>query len=184
MRTIANKTAVKILYWNAVAAILLVSLSAISVLHRVHRFDLLVIEASRQAGVDPRLISSLIWKESRFNPNSVGTHQEVGLMQVTETAAREWAAARRITTFSRTDLFDPSTNLQAGAWYLARAIRRWSIYPDPLPFALAEYNAGLSNAKRWAGESGPNPRKFVEAISYPTTRKYVRDILTRYRGKV
>ncbi|HBA83887.1 MAG TPA: hypothetical protein DCZ95_07330 [Verrucomicrobia bacterium] len=184
MRRIDNKTALKIIYWNAVAAILLVSLSAISLLHRIHRFDRLIVETSRRFDVDPRLVSALIWRESRFDPNCVGTHQEVGLMQITEAAAREWADTYDVSNFKRTDLFDPSTNIQAGTWYLARAIRRWSDRPDPLPFALAEYNAGRSNAQRWAAESGASAKRFMEAVTYPSTRKYITTILTRYRGGV
>ena len=182
MRPVPRKTALKIIYWNAVAAILLVCLSAISALHRIHRYDNLIIENARRFKVDPRLISALIWKESRFNARCVGTHKEVGLMQVTEVAGREWAEAYDIPAFERNSLFDPSTNIQAGVWYLARAIRRWSDRPDPLPFALAEYNAGRSNAQRWASKSGTDARRFIENITYPTTRKYVEDILTRYRG--
>jgi soluble lytic murein transglycosylase len=184
MRSVSNKTALKIIYWNAVAAIFVVCLSAISMLHRVHRFDNLIIENGSRFHVDPRLISALIWRESRFDPNCVGTHQEVGLMQITETAAREWADTYDISQFTRNDLFNPSTNIQAGTWYLARAIRRWSDRSDPLPFALAEYNAGRSNAQRWAAKSGHSTKKFMEAITYPSTRKYITDILTRYRGRV
>jgi soluble lytic murein transglycosylase-like protein len=40
---------------------------------------------------------------------------------------------------------------------------------DPLPFALAEYNAGRSNAQRWALLCGTDDRAFIERITYPTT---------------
>jgi soluble lytic murein transglycosylase len=72
-------------------------------------------------------------------------------------------------------------NLDIGCWYLRRAINRWTnSTANPLPFALAEYNAGRSNALRWASGPKPfDPRQFVEKITYPTTRKYVRVVEER-----
>ncbi len=184
MRTIPRRTAVKIIYWNLVIAVLAVSLAGVAYIRRIHRFDDLIVQISREHQVDSRLVAAVIWRESRFNPDRVGTHNEVGLMQVMESSAREWAHARGIRNFSRHDLFDPTTNIQAGVWYLTRAIGRWSDYDDPLPFALAEYNAGRSNAQRWAENCEGNSRKFWNNITYPTTKRYVKDILKRYRGRV
>jgi soluble lytic murein transglycosylase len=184
MRIIPRQTALRILYWNLVLAITAVSLAGVALVRRIHRYDTLIVQTGREFGVDPRLLSALIWQESRFVADCVGTHGEIGLMQVTENAALEWAKDRRVKPFSKDMLFDPKTNLQAGTWYLARAIRRWSDRPDPLPFALAEYNAGRSNAQRWAADAGSSGRKFWEAITYPTTQRYVKNILKRYRGRV
>lgn len=184
MRTVSRQTALQIIYWNVVLAVTIVSLAGVALVRRIHRYDDLIVRTGRECAVDPRLISALIWQESRFVADRVGTKGEIGLMQVTENAALEWAKDRRIKVFSKDVLFDPATNIQAGTWYLARAIRRWSDRPDPLPFALAEYNAGRSNAQRWAVDGGSNSRKFWEAITYPTTKRYVKDILKRYRGRV
>ena len=184
MQGVPLKTALKIIYWNVVIAVTIVCLAGVAYVRRIHQYDQIIIQTGRECGVDPRLVSSLIWKESRFRPDCIGTHQEVGLMQVTEAAGQEWAKSRRIRSFSRESLFDPTTNIQAGTWYLARAIQRWDDHPDPLPFALAEYNAGRSNAQRWAAISGPNSKNFWESITYPTTKKYVKDILKRYRGRI
>ncbi|MFH0953081.1 MAG: lytic transglycosylase domain-containing protein [Verrucomicrobiota bacterium] len=184
MRTVSRSTALKIIYWNVALAVTIVCMAGVSFIRRIHRYDDLIVRISRERGLDPRLVSSLIWRESRFEADRVGTHKEVGLMQVTETAGQEWAKASGVIGFSRDTLFNPATNIQAGTWYLARAIRRWSDRPDPLPFALAEYNAGRSNAQRWSAASGPNSRRFWETIDYPTTKRYIRDILRRYRGGV
>ena len=184
MRTIPRRVAAQIIYWNVVLAVLIVCLAAIAFLHRIHRFDTLIVQQAAAHQLDPRLVSALIWQESRFRPERVGTKQEVGLMQITEGAVKEWAKANRVPIPARQELFDPELNIRAGTWYLARAVKRWSIYSDPLPYALAEYNAGRSNAQRWAAAAGGDSGKFVDAITYPTTRKYVRNILKRYRGKV
>ena len=184
MHFVSRKTAIKVIYWNAVVAVMVVCLSGVSLIRRIHRYDTLIVQASRACNVDPRLVSSVIWRESRFKPYVVGEKGEIGLMQITMPAAMEWAKAENIPPPTRETLFNPDINIQAGTWYLARAIRYWSKRSDPLPFALAEYNAGRVNAQRWAAMSGPNSRKFWETITYPTTKKYIHDILKRYRGKV
>ena len=165
-------------------AVFLAAIGAAVVLRRVHRFDTLIAEAGQKNGVDARLISAVIWRESRFRPSIQGPKEEIGLMQITEDAAAEWALAAHRPMPSRAELFDPETNIDAGSWILARAIKRWAPRKnDPLPFALAEYNAGRTNAERWALTSG-DARDFWENIPFPTTKRYIKDILGRYRHRV
>ena len=103
-------------------------------------------------------------------------------MQVSEIAAREWAKETHVPDFRAEELFDPKTNLDAGAWYLHRALQRWQREQDPLPFALAEYNAGASRAQRWAGGNNAvlSSDTFRENIDFPGTRKYVDSVVQRY----
>ena len=164
------------------AATLLAGLAGGARWYRYHRFDGLIEETARAAGLPPRLIRSVVWRESRFDPECTGTAGEIGLMQVTPAAAAEWARARGTPPVAPADLFNPATNVAAGTWYLARAVRRWSAKPDPIPYALAEYNAGRSNALRWAAGDEGNPERFQAAITYPSTRRYIADIVTRFRG--
>ena len=182
--TLSRKRALQVLYWNAVVAALAVAIAAAVALRRAHRYDRLIVEISQEHGLDARLVSALIWRESRYDARCVGKAGEIGLMQVTEGAAGEWARAARVRPFRKETLFDPRTNVMAGCWYLARAIRLWSDRPDPLPYALAEYNAGRQNAVRWAGAAGQDGSAFIQSISYPTTQRYVKDILKRYRRRI
>ena len=150
---------------------------------RIHRFDKDIAASAQRHRLPPQLISSLIWRESRFDPACRGPKKEIGLMQVTEAAAHEWAAAQYRADLPRAELWLPATNIEVGAWYLSRAVQRWShTRNDPLPFALAEYNAGRSNAMRWSSACGADSRRYLDCITYPGTRRYVADILTRYRG--
>jgi peptidoglycan lytic transglycosylase len=129
------------------------------------------------------LVKAVVWRESRFDPNKNGSAGERGLMQVSEKAAREWARENKVDNFHVEKLFDPKTNLEAGTWYLRRAFAHWETQSDPLPFALAEYNAGASRAQRWSGgDSGAAipPRTFLKRIDFPGTRKYVDSIIARY----
>jgi soluble lytic murein transglycosylase len=143
-------------------------------------YEPFIAEAAKRYHLDPHLIRAVIWRESDFQPNVLGAARERGLMQVTPNAGKEWARAEKISTFRETDLLDPRTNIMAGGWYLARAIVRWNNADHPEAFALAEYNAGRTHARRWAQ---PLPRweaaPFIAGIDYPTTKAYVRDILEK-----
>src|ERR1700678_3990316 len=60
---------------------------------RFSSFDQLIRDASLKHGVDPMLLKAIVWRESAFKPEKVGTSGERGLMQVGEGAARDWAKA-------------------------------------------------------------------------------------------
>lgn len=145
-----------------------------------HRFDEAIAAAARRYQLDPALVKAVIWRESGFNPRVVGRAGELGLMQVREAAAYEWAAAERITVFDHADCVDPVTNILAGTWYLRNALRRYRGADKPACFALADYNAGRGNVLKW--QSGPattNSAAFLTRIQFPSTRAYVLAILTR-----
>lgn len=149
-----------------------------SELDHYRRYDRFIEEAAATNKIDPSLIKAVIWQESGYNERAIGTAKERGLMQVTPVAGGEWAAAMKIETFQPIDLFDPRTNIQAGSWFLARSVRRWNQADIPEAFALAEYNAGRSQALRWAtGLEKWDADEFIEKIDYPSTRHYVENIL-------
>src|ERR1041385_2867921 len=151
---------------------------------RFHRFDLLIRDVALQHHLDPMLVKAVVWRESRFDAKKRGTHGERGLMQVSERAANEWARENKITGFRDDQLFEPKTNLEAGTWYLHRAMGHWEHQSNPIPFALAEYNAGASRAQRWSGGNGlaeTSERQFLQKIDFPATRRYVESIIGRYR---
>ena len=116
---------------------------------REHSQDRHILAAARKYGVEPALIKAVVWRESRFNPRARGTRGEVGLMQLREAAAGEWATAEGVRLFSLTQLFDPAQNTQAGTWYLRRLLRRYPHTDNPLLYALADYNAGRTHVLRW-----------------------------------
>lgn len=150
---------------------------------RFQQDNKLIVAVAAEYRLDPMLLKAVMWRESRFEPRKYGTAGERGLMQVREKAADEWARERKINDFQVDQLFDPRTNLEAGAWYLRRALDHWENQPDPLPFALAEYNAGASRVQRWAGgnEGGTiSKNDFLNRIDFPATRKYVDSIIERY----
>jgi soluble lytic murein transglycosylase len=147
---------------------------------RFQQYDKLITSVATELQLDPMLVKAVVWRESRFDRQKYGTAGERGLMQVSQRAANEWAREHKIDNFQPDQLFDPKTNLEAGAWYLKRAIDHWQSESDPLPFALAEYNAGASRVQRWVSGGGISATDFQGKIDFPATRNYVRSILDRY----
>jgi soluble lytic murein transglycosylase len=148
-----------------------------------HRFDVVITEAATRHGLSPFLVKAVVWQESRFEPDARGKKGEIGLMQVMPSTAGEWAKVNGVAGFEPRTLYDPAANLDIGCWYLRRALDRWANATSrPVPFALAEYNAGRSNALRWATGAKPfDADKFIEAITYGSTKRYVKAIESRCR---
>jgi soluble lytic murein transglycosylase len=137
--------------------------------------------AAQRYGVEPALIKAIVWRESHFHPQARGRAEEFGLMQLQDAAAREWASAEHLQGFEHADCFDPGTNTLAGAWYLRKLLRRYAKTDNPLPYALADYNAGRGNVLKWnQGVAVTNSAAFIEQIGFPGTKDYVRSVMRRY----
>jgi len=100
-------------------------------------------------------------------------------MQVSERAANEWAREHKIENFNFEQLFDPRTNLEAGSWYLRRAVEHWQNESEPCRSRWPN-NAGASRVQRWIGAGGITTSEFLGNIDFPATRKYIESILDRY----
>ncbi|MCX6928251.1 MAG: lytic transglycosylase domain-containing protein [Verrucomicrobia bacterium] len=137
--------------------------------------------AARRYNVPPALIKAIVWRESRFHPGARGRAEEIGLMQLREEAAREWASAEHLDTFEHEHCFDPVTNTLAGTFYLKKLLGRYQQTDNPLPYALADYNAGRGNVLKWnQGAATTNSAVFIQQIGFPGTRDYVRSVMLRY----
>jgi soluble lytic murein transglycosylase len=147
---------------------------------RNNRYNRDIVAAARRYGVDPALVKAVVWRESRFDAGARGRAGEIGLMQIGELAAQEWADAERVPGFRHEQVLDPRTNLLAGTWYLARLLRRYSSADDSRPYGLADYNAGRSRVVLWKhGAGATNSAVFLTQIGFPGTRRYVEEILRR-----
>ena len=142
-----------------------------------HSQDAIIIAASSIYEMDPALIKAVIWRESRFNPEARGAAGELGLMQIRDMAAGEWAKAEGITNFHHGQLINAKSNVLAGTWYLKKAISHHQHTDDPVVYGLAEYNAGRSHVLKWnSGDAATNSVAFIEAIEFPATKEYILSI--------
>src|ERR671917_1408235 len=158
----------------------------------IHRYDALIARQAAVYRLDPELVWSIIYEETYFRPWLKGDAGEVGLMQVTPTVGREWAAEtgmRELAEQMRRDperaLADPERNIQVGCWYLEKIWKSYQDTPGAEPRVVAAYNAGPSRAAEWNRVAPGRPpltaEEFVARIDFPTTRAYVTNILERYR---
>jgi soluble lytic murein transglycosylase len=142
--------------------------------------DLPIRAAALRYGLEPALVKAVVWRESHFHPHARGRAQELGLMQLRDTPAREWADSESLPSFAHDHCLDPATNTLAGAWYLKKLLRRYPQTDNPLPYALADYNAGRSNVLKWNhGAASTNSSAFIQQIGFPGTRAYVQTVIAR-----
>ncbi|GEM_PF-3059561 len=143
------------------------------------RYEAAIAAAAGRHAVDSRLIYAVISKESGFDHDIVGGVGEIGLMQIRPTtAATDWARVHGVPVPVPGVLFDSALNIEIGTWYLGEAIQRWRNYKYGIELALCHYNAGESKAREWAPDTYDGELK---PITYPTTRQYVKEIMTHYR---
>ena len=101
----------------------------------------------------PVLLESIIWVESRWDPDAVSYKGAIGLMQVMEVAGL-WVSdslmARGIvdTPLQAQDLYDPVINVHAGIEILHRHMQHFANNPAQVPWALTSYNFGRKGAYR------------------------------------
>lgn len=177
----------------SLAIALIGSIAGVYFLHNywIHRYDELI---ARQAGVyrlDERLVWSVIYEETFFSAWKIGAAEEVGLMQVTPTVAREWAKETGFKEFEKQTaenvvefLSDPQRNIQIGCWYLEKMREKYRGAPAERAMMLAAYNAGASRVEEWtktADTAKLTEAEFIERINFPSTKAYVSSILQRYK---
>jgi soluble lytic murein transglycosylase len=138
--------------------------------------------AARRYSVDPCLIKAIVWRESFFNASARGRARELGLMQLQEESAQQWADAEKVSSFEHEHCIDPVTNTLAGTFYLKKLLRRYQQTDNPVPYALADYNAGRGNVLKWLqGGASTNSSLFLQQIAFPGTSNYVLAVMKRQR---
>lgn len=101
------------------------------------------VDAGNRYGIDPWLLYSIAEHESGLDPLVVNNKnrdksRDVGLMQINSF----WFPELEKYGVSESNLFDPCTNIQVGAWILAQSIE---IYGNTWR-AVGAYNAGTGNS--------------------------------------
>lgn len=133
---------------------------------------------AREYRVDPRLVAAVARVESGFKPTARSSRNARGLMQVMpETGA--WVAERLgMGPVEADDLYDPELNLRLGTWYLAYQVQ---VFNGDLALALAAYNGGSANVRRWLEEERwSGSVDDLSRIPFPETRAYVMRVLAVY----
>lgn len=117
----------------------------------------LIERAASRYSLDELLLAAVIEVESAFDAEAVSPVGALGLMQVMPSTAQ---------LYSTQDPLEPAVNVDLGARYLSTMIEA---FDGDLELALAAYNAGPGNVRRFNG-----------VPPFSETRKYVGRVLSRY----
>ena len=144
-------------------------------------YDKAIYAAARKHNVDPLFIKAVIYRETRFQPNTRGGAGEVGLMQIIPNkAVADWAIAHDVKVPCDGVLFKPQVNIDIGTWYLKQGLKRWRRYKYYRELALCQYNAGGSWAKKWAPPQTDDA--VIDRITINSTKQYVKNIIKKYNN--
>jgi soluble lytic murein transglycosylase-like protein len=140
-------------------------------------FNASICKESAEAGVSPLWLQAIIWQESRYDPEARSGASARGLMQfIPETAAR-MARELGMGDIAMDELYDPKVSIRFGAHY-------WSQLMEELghpALALAAYNGGIENVRRWQAKSGTDDvDMFVSDIGFTQTKDYVMKVFALY----
>jgi len=113
--------------------------------------------AAERHGVDGLLIAAIVEAESSFDPCAISHRGAIGLMQVMPSNAGSFEIDR---------LAEPEVNIDLGTGYLRHLLK---IYEGDLELALAAYNAGPANVRRFGG-----------LPPFRETQRYVEKVLDAY----
>ena len=123
------------------------------------------------------LIQAVIREESRFFPEAESVSGALGLMQLMPGTAK-YIGRKIRDEVNVNKLFEPGKNIKLGVAYLEYLLRR---YNGNLVYALAAYNGGATNVKRWRRKNrGNDLDMFIETIPFDETRRYVKKVLRSY----
>ncbi len=117
-------------------------------------YNRIIALAANEHQLDPALIRAVIHAESSFRPQVISKKGAIGLMQLMpETAA----------FLGVQDSSQPEQNISAGSRYLAQLLKQ---HNNDTQLALAAYNAGASNIKKYNGiPPFAETRAYIERVA-------------------
>ena len=137
--------------------------------------------------LDRALIFALMRQESNFKTNAKSHAGARGLMQLMPGTA-SFISGRRYRGWRRDKLYDPELNVTLGQKYMVHLLENPMI-DDNLFLAVAAYNGGPGNVRRWLRglDHQNDPLLFIESMPRYETRGYVERVLTNlwlYRDRL
>ena len=133
----------------------------------------LIVQTAQKMGVDPHMALSIAKIESNFNASAKSPRGAIGLFQLTPSTAKKLG-------------YNPyylNENIKAGLTYYKMMYKMFG----STELALAAYNAGPGNVKKYGGTIPPykETRRFVNVImqDYKTLQSNPDPVITKYSKK-
>jgi membrane-bound lytic murein transglycosylase F len=144
---------------------------------RLSPYDEQIKKGAKEIGWDWRLVASVVYQESNFNPAVESWAGAIGLMQVMPETGEFLHAG---------DLRDPNQNIKAGIRFLKFLDDYWAKTvtdtEERTKFVLASYNVGLTHvidAQKLARKNARNAAKWNDSVEFfmlqKSNPKYYRD---------
>lgn len=124
--------------------------------------------------VDPYLVLAVMREESGFLPTAVSSSGARGLMQLLPSTARWIAEDKLRIPYQEESLWDPDYNIRLGTWYLGHLLDQ---FEGRLAWAVAAYNGGPGNLRRWTAGGVASPADLPAALRSTETREYLGKVL-------
>jgi soluble lytic murein transglycosylase len=125
------------------------------------------------------LVHGITRQESSFDRGAVSHANARGMMQLMPGTAREQAGKMGLGYDYGRLTSDANYNVMLGSAYFQRLVNQWD---GNYPLAVASYNAGAGNVRKWVRNYG-DPRgnmdivSWIEKIPFEETRGYVQRVL-------
>jgi soluble lytic murein transglycosylase len=118
-------------------------------------------------------------QESSFDRTALSNAGARGLMQLMPGTAREQAGKMGLGYDSSRLTGDPAYNVMLGSAYFTRVLNNWD---GSVPLAVAAYNAGSGNVRKWVNaygdpRSGTDVVRWIERIPFAETKGYVQRVI-------
>ena len=126
-----------------------------SLKHVPHR----IYQESKKYDYDPLFLTALIVTESSFNNWAKSSKGALGLMQIKPRTGHAMASEMGTAWAGKSTLFDPSTNIALGAFYLNKLKKRFK----DMNIALEAYNHGPSRIAHYL-RNGKLPEDYSKRV--------------------
>ncbi|MEJ1970792.1 MAG: lytic transglycosylase domain-containing protein [Rhizomicrobium sp.] len=139
---------------------------------------------------EPAIVLGLIRQETEFDPDAVSGAGARGIMQMMPASAQLAASQAGLPYRPNALTTDPNYDMQLGMVEFQGDVTN---YGGSLVLAIAAYNAGPGNVRKWLAASGDprspstDPIDWIEMIPFNETRNYVMRVLENaqiYRGRL
>ena len=140
-----------------------------------------VLEYSKKYNLDPYLVFAVINAESGFDKHATSSKNAKGLMQITESTAKEVnEITNSVDSLNEENIYNEDINIELGCQYLASLISR---YNGNYYLAICSYNAGIGNVDKWIsqGQISQDLNTTDVELPFKETTKYLKKVIHNYK---